>query len=191
MKKLEAQMETFDSTIDTESDLDPTGHKEKTTLGLDKFLSTYESEDDASFKEMLARSSEVQHQKHAWLHAKEQEYAKITPEEKIYIAENTSELQRRAGLDSWTYTAKNTLMYIPDGVEESAVETVQGASRKREIIHSSTRLPHLFVQKFQCTECTKRPTQDKVGVDGNTSNEKSPKVNGYGFLATPMINPGE
>lgn len=193
VKKLRSQIEPIDSN-ENGDDLGPieedVAHEDRTTLCLDQFLNTYESEDDASFKEMLEKSSEIHQQKYAWLHAKGQEYAKLASAEKNAI---TGEVHRRAGLDSWTYTAKNALMYIPDGVENSAV---QGTSRRREVVHSNTRLSHLFVQKFQHaanSDCVKRPTpQDRVGIDGRTlSIEKSPKVNSYGFLATPKINPGE
>lgn len=194
VKKLEAQVESSDSNIGSGAHLEDNSAMPNNE-SLDQFLSKYESEDDASFKEMLRKSSEIHHQKHAWLHEKEQEYAKLVSQEKLAVAGNTNEPNRRAGLDSWTYTAKNSLMYIPDGVEDSAVETVQGVSSTREIVHSNTRLPHQFVQKFQhptSSDCIKRSMPDKVGVDGKTSlSEKSPSVNGYGFLATPTINPGK
>ena len=174
------------------------GSNAEAALSLDQFLNTYESEDDASFKEMVSRSDEIHHQRHAWLHEKEKEYGKLASGEKLSLtgsSESTDELHRRAGLDSWTYTAKNTLMYIPDGVENSVVEAVQGAGRRREIVYSNTRLPHLFVQKFQHainSDDIKRPTHNKIGVDGKIlSVEESPKVNGYGFLGTPTINPGK
>lgn len=198
VKKLEAQIESSDSNVGTSARLDPTEEKSAvpknaTTLGLDQFLNKYESEDDASFKEMLIKSNEIHLLKHAWLHEKEQEYAKLVSEEKLAVTGNT-EPNRRAGLDSWTYTSKNSLMYIPDGVENSAMETVQGATSTREIVHCNTRMPHQFVQKFHhstTSDCIRRHTQDKVGVDGKILPvDESPSVNGYGFLATPSINPG-
>lgn len=162
-------------------------------LGLDQFLNKYESEDDASFTDVLTKSSEIHKQKYAWLHEKEEEYAKIASGEKLAVVSN-SEIQRRAGLDSWTYTAKNSLMYVPDGVESSAVESVQSAIREREIVHSNTRLPRQFIQKYQHDsnlDHTKKSVQEKVGVDGKTSSVvESPRINGYGFLTTPMIHPG-
>ena len=157
---------------------------------LDQYLSKYESEDDASFKEMLMKSSEVHKQKHAWLHEKEQEYA-LTSENKLSITDGSeTHANRPAGLNSWTYTAKNSLMYVPEGVGSSALEAVQGATKTREIVHSNTRFPPQFVQKFQHTSKCDKTVQDKVGIDGKVFVEESPKVNGYGFLATPAIKPG-
>ena len=192
MEKLRNQLKTSDNDTVLGDGVEGTKFLEDQTLpqSLDQFLTKYESEDDASFKEMLVMSKEMNHQKHAWLHAKEQEYA-IASEKKLAITGNTSEIQRPAGLDSWTYTAKNSLMYIPDGFESSAMETMDRASKNREIVHSNTRLPPQYVQRFQQSGGNNRPVQDKVGVDGKTLIiEDSPKVNGYGFLATPIIKPG-
>lgn len=160
---------------------------DRSSLCLDQFLNRYESEDDSSFAEMLVKSKEVHEQKHAWLHDKEKEYAKLTSDNKLALPEN----KRHAGLNSWTYTAKNSLMYVPDGVDSSAVEKVQEAVRNREIIHSNTRLPPQFVHKCHHTsDQTKKPTQEKVDVDGKALASKTPEVDGYGFLSTPKIQPG-
>jgi protein DGCR14 len=196
IQTLEAETFPCDSGDRVADDTESSGtNKHDSTLSLDQFLNTHESEDDASFKEMVIKSNEKQYQKHAWLHEKEEEYGKLASEGKQAICATTDVIHQRAGLDSWAYTAKNSLMYIPDGVENSAVDKVERAVREREIVHSNTRLPHLFVQKFQQTvhsDGVKKPIQHKVGVDGKSlSMEGSPKVNGYGFLATPSINPGK
>lgn len=135
---------------------------------------------------MLARTKKVHDEKHAWLHEKEREYSKLTSSEKLALDEG----QAQSRSNSWAYTAKNSLMYVPDGVESSAVELVQGASRKREIVHSNTRLPPQFQLKCQQLSDTKKPLQEKVGVDGKTASTETPEVNGYRFLSTPQIQPG-
>ena len=134
---------------------------------------------------MLVRAKKVHDDKHSWLREKEREYSQLTSSEKLAL-----EGQEHSRLNSWAYTAKNSLMYVPDGVESSAVELVQGASRKREIVHSNTRLPPQFQHKCAGILDTKRPLQDKVGVDGKTTSTDTPEVNGYGFLSTPQIQPG-
>lgn len=162
---------------------------DESLLCLDQFLNKYESEDDTAFTELLVKSKEIHDQKHAWLHDKEQEYSKsISVESKPSLPG----VERQSGVKSWTYTAKNSLMYVPDGIESSAVESVQGASRKREIIHCNTRLPPNFQSQHHLhIEYSKKPIQEKVGVDGKVlSVEESPKINGYGFLSTPQIQPG-
>lgn len=165
----------------------------KSTLNLDEYLNQYESEDDASFTGMLEKANELHHQKHAWLHKQEELY-QLAAQEKLAIGDGTAvPINRRAGVESWTYTAKNSLMYVPDGVDSSAVESIQGSSKTRKIIHSNTRLPEEFVQKAKVSTNleSRKPAQNKVGVDGKeVATDDSPKVNGYGFLSTPLIKPG-
>lgn len=167
------------------------GDSKESTLQLDEFLTRYESEDDSSFTGMLVEARRLHQHKHAWLHKQEQQ-AQLSLEKKLAI-EDSSEYNRRAGLDSWTYTAKNSLMYVPDGVGSSAVEAIRGSNENRKIVHSNTRLPEQFVQKTQVSLNleSRKPARDKVGVDGKVvAVDESPKVNGYGFLSTPLIKPG-
>ena len=157
---------------------DVTNEKIDSTSGLhlDQFLNKYESEDDSSFADMLVKSKEAHKQKYPWLHDKHDGCGKLAVE---------------GGQDTWRYTAKNSLMYVPEGVESSAVEMVQGASMKREIVHANTRLPSQFVHKCQPTsDHTKKFSKDKVDVDGKTTSTDSPEINGYNFLSTPHIQPG-
>ena len=202
--------------------------KPEESKGLDQFLSKYQSEDDASFGELMDKAAEEHRLKHAWLRAKEEEYSNATtmleaPEQRLAITdgrdtdvESGSEggvvggarggasvvEQRRAGLDSWSYTAKNTLMYIPDGVEQSTKELVEKATKGREILHSNTRLSREFLRKREAALQAKagreegegglKTKSDKIGVDGKTLLPgETPSVNGYKFVATPQIHPGE
>ena len=161
-------------------------------LRLDQFLNRYESEDDASFAEILTKNSEIHRQKYAWLH-KQEEQARLCAAEKLAIKSSSDSEEsgsRQAGVDSWTYTAKNSLMYIPDGVESSAVESIEKSNTTRKIRHCNTRLPEQFVHKVPNLN-TKKPVQEKVGVDGKIPTvDNSPRVNDYGFLSTPQIKPG-
>lgn len=175
---------------------------------LDQFLSKYQSEDDASFGEIMEIAAEEHRQKHAWLYAKEKEYHSALPlessEQKLAITDGSNDQKiehRPAGLNSWKYTAKNTLMYVPDGVEQSTKEQVEGAIKGREIIHSNTRLSKEFIRKTQAKLAkvseeeetgVSKGKSDKIGVDGKTLGpNETPSVNGYGFVATPQIHPGK
>ena len=197
--------------------------KPEESKGLDQFLSKYQSEDDASFGELMEKAAEEHRLKHAWLRDKEKEYSNTLSvggtEQRLAITDgSTSGTEgsvssggksmevvdpRRAGLNSWNYTAKNTLMYIPDGMELSTKELVERATKGREIVHSNTRLSREFIKKREAAlqaaaggeEGEGRPSKtksDKIGVDGKTlvPNE-TPSVNGYKFVATPQIHPGE
>lgn len=175
--------------------------------GLDRFLSKFESEDDASFAEIMEKTKEEHRAKHAWLYEKEKEYVHSVeaPEQLLAITDGSEGRDggkdkkpepERSGVKSWSYTVKNTLMYIPDGLERSALEKVMDPSKKREVVHSNTRLSSSFVRKMHnalkdTAEGEGKGSKDKVGVDGKILDPScSPQVNGYGFVATPQIQPG-
>ena len=177
---------------------------------LDKFLFKYHSEDDASFEEILDKSAEEHRRKHTWLYEKEKEYQSLplpSSQDRLAItdgSETTSDIQKGgecSGVKTWNYTAKNSLMYIPEGVDDSVNESMDKSIKRREIVHSNTRLSRDFVLKTsaalaQATEGEDGPgsksSNDKVGVDGRVlADSVTPKVNGYGFVATPQIHPGK
>ena len=172
---------------------------DKKALGLDQFLNKYQSEDDASFNEMLEKYRVAHQQKYAWLQQKERDYAALPSSSNLAITDSSGsrDESRRAVLDSWTYTAKNSLMYIPEGVEYNALELLERSRKTKAIVHSNTRLPGQFVKKLQEGATTsssgrsKNVGNDKIGVDGRAEcAEDSPQVKGYGFMVTPQIQPG-
>ena len=184
------------------------------STGLDAFLSKYHSEDDASFGDLVEKAQAEHRQKHAWLYEKELEYTPAigAPDEQLAITgggeddagKKTWAIEHRpAGLKSWKYTAKNALMYIPEGMEHSAKDQVTKATEKREVVNSNTRLSRGFLKKAQehmatlagggetAAAAKAKANSEKVGVDGNLLGPSdSPKVGGYGFVATPQIHPG-
>lgn len=107
-----------------------------------------------------------------------------------------SERDGRGQIKMWDYTAKNTLMYIPDGAQESTKELI--AKKKNKIIkHSNTRLSSEFLRKMSSVKgggvegFVPDSAKEKVGIDGKQLNvSESPQVGGYGFVATPQIRPG-
>lgn len=194
--------------------------KPEETKGLDQFLSKYQSEDDASFGELMEKAAEEHRQKHAWLRAKEKEYSNTlsieAPEQRLAITDGSEkregeggsreETNRPAGVKTWNYTAKNTLMYIPEGVEESTMDRVKKATKGREIVHSNTRLSRDFLKKREATlramasageeggggAGPSKNKSEKIGVDGKTvAPGETPSVDGYDFVVTPQIHPGK
>ena len=142
--------------------------------------------------------------KHTWLYEKEKEYAQSlpAPDERLAITDGSESSDRkqeeRSGVKSWTYTAKNTLMYIPDGLERSAMEKIAESSKERKVVHSNTRLSSQFLRKMHNAlkqagegEGDGKGSKDKVGIDGKVLDPSMPPtVGGYGFVATPQIRPG-
>ena len=183
---------------------------------LDKFFSKFESEDDASFSDIMEKAKAQRRAKHAWVYEKEQEYrhSLAAPEPTLAITDGTEgggegegtgkalvavSEPERSGVKSWTYTAKNSLMYIPDGLERSTLEQISEPDKRREVVHSNTRLSGAFLRRLHGAAREMGAgegegggiSRDKVGVDGKVLDPTaSPQVNGYGFVATPQIQPG-
>lgn len=115
------------------------------------------------------------------------------------IEEQAAITDGQAGVDTWKYTTRNALMYIPDGEDYSAAELVDLKKKKpRKIIHENTRF-HMNPWNAQKNkEVLKQAASDKalmhsgkIGHDGKeVDTGMTPKVNGYGFVATPSPAPG-
>nr|XP_054748773.1 splicing factor ESS-2 homolog [Lytechinus pictus] len=166
-----------------------------TSLSLDKYLTKYTSEDNASFRDIMARSEEKHRQKHAWLYEAELIHAAETEDMlKLKSSEQLAIDSRSNRLNTWKYEAKNALMYVPEGVEASLAEKLLQKPEK-EIAHSNTRLtsdPFPRPSTGTLPGLAGPSRQDgRVGADGKElTPSDGPKVNGYGFVATPSPAPG-
>jgi len=92
-----------------------------TELSLDEFLAKNTSEDNVSFEMLIKDAEKKQRAKthQAWLYEKEQLH-KLKAADSMLMIEDGSEPKKSAdditkSLDTWTYTSKNTLMFVPDG----------------------------------------------------------------------------
>ena len=87
--------------------------------GLDSYLSRNTNEDDASFAEILKENQKKHELKHAWLYEQEQE-RKEDQEKALALpsVEQQAAIEgpRTQELQTWEYTAKNALMYVPEGM---------------------------------------------------------------------------
>eukprot|EP00118_Oscarella_pearsei_P003649 m.15192 g.15192 ORF g.15192 m.15192 type:complete len:486 (+) comp26231_c0_seq1:54-1511(+) len=180
---------------------DPTFTKTGRKVGLDQFLSKNTSEDNASFGELMVESAKKHMQKHAWLYVQENELNekndKMLAITNGQVARNKGEFEDRTfEIESWKYTPKNSLMYIPDGAEFTVQEKItQKRAEARLIHHSNTRLSGDQLKSLQANSsvaeaAAERQTVEKFGVDGKTESKEAPTVGGYNFLATPALNPG-
>ena len=131
------QQETQDEEADETTNLDK-------KISLDKFLAKNTSEDNASFEKIMVATREKHREKHNWLYEKQRELherldaSKALPssfEAQILAIETKSN-----NLDTWTYVAKNALMYPPEGVEKSSEELLNEKGKKeKEICYKNTR----------------------------------------------------
>lgn len=100
----------------------------------------------------------------------------------------------QAGVDTWKYKTRNHVMYIPEGEDLSPQELLELKKKKpRKIVHENTRF-HLNPWNTQKSkEVIKQAASEKallhsgrIGHDGKELEiAASPRVNGYGFVATP------
>ncbi|XP_060551335.1 splicing factor ESS-2 homolog [Ruditapes philippinarum] len=175
--------------------------KPEVKVHLDSFLSKNTSEDNDSFKLILEEADKKHKEKHAWLFENE---VNRTQEEEDRLALPNIEQQAaitdgKAGVDTWKYKTRNHVMYIPEGEDLSSIELLELKKKKpRKIFHENTRF-HLNPWNTQRSkEMIKQAASEKtmqhsgrIGHDGKELEiGMTPKVNGYGFVATPSPAPG-
>ncbi|XP_067024530.1 splicing factor ESS-2 homolog [Acropora muricata] len=181
----------------------PSKNTDESDFTLDRFLAKNTSEDNASFEQIVETSRQKHREKYQWLYEREKE--QIERKEKILAlpaSEDGDQFKyedRPAMIETWNYTNKNALMYYPDGVDASVQEKIDGRYTKRQqILHSNSRFSKDPFPDESCedkladaaaTRVAKQ--QGKIGVDGLVQGgNETPKVKGYGFVATPSPVPG-
>ena len=179
---------------------DPTVSKKTgKKLSLDQFLNLNTSEDNASFSDLMEETTKKHIEKHGWLYEKEGEMSQsndkalaITQGE---VAANKGEAESRVfECNTWKYTNKNALMYIPEGVADTVEESIEKKKRQVEVVHANTRLSSEELAKLQddsaiASAAESRETIERFGIDGKTESQGAPQVRGYSFMATPSPAP--
>eukprot|EP00057_Strongylocentrotus_purpuratus_P019761 XP_011674235.1 PREDICTED: protein DGCR14 isoform X1 [Strongylocentrotus purpuratus] len=164
-----------------------------TSVTLDKYLTKYTSEDNASFRDIMAKAEDKHRHKHAWLYEAELNHAAQNEDMlKLKSAEQLTIDSRSNNVIGWKYEAKNALMYVPEGVEASLAEKIL-QKPETEIAHTNTRLTSDPFTKPESLSGLAGPSRHngRVGSDGKElTPADGPKVNGYGFVATPSPAPG-
>lgn len=167
--------------------------------GLDSYLSTHTSEDNASFEEMMVEAEKKRKLKFAWLYEAEEKSKALAIENSKETPLSIKNEEKPKQLDSWSYTNKNYIMYVPDGVELTPDEQVDLAKKRQVVVHENTRLRSNPFNEQQNKETinelakTQSKANDgKIGVDGKeVVRNATPRVNGFAFVATPSPRPGE
>lgn len=177
--------------------------KDESDFTLDKFLAKNTSEDNASFEQIMETSTQKHREKYQWLYEREQEQKERKDKILALPAPEDGDQfkyeDRPSMIETWDYTNKNVFMYYPDGVDASVQEKIEGKYTKRqEIMHANSRFnkdpfpDEACDDKLAAAAATRLAAQHgKVGVDGlEQGNNETPKVKGYGFVATPSPAPG-
>ncbi|KNC83624.1 hypothetical protein SARC_04123 [Sphaeroforma arctica JP610] len=183
------------------------GPRVKASTGLNEFLRTHASEDNAEFEVLMAKQREANKQKYAWLHAveaksEEKRLAITAAQDENLGVVKTIEAARdnstNGALIGWDYKNKNSLMYFPDGTNQSVstLDSVKAASK--QVVVANTRLRENPFKKP--ADVKKKPSTSLFGVGtvlgsisiaGHEKVAPSPEVRGYGFIGTPVPRPGE
>ena len=115
------------------------------------------------------------------------------------IEEQAAITDGKAGVDTWKYRTRNAVMYVPDGEDYSAEELVELKKKKpRKIVYDNTRFQLNPWDSQKNKDSLKQAAVDKanlhsgkIGHDGKELQASvTPRVNGYGFVATPSPAPG-
>jgi protein DGCR14 len=179
-----------------------------TSLSLDKFLNTHTSEDNASFSTIMDKQHEKHLEKYAWVENKAKEASQL-------MIEYGNPDEKRGAVQTWQYTVRNQLMYVPEGVGSQINPLEDAKGPVKEILHENTRITGKLFADNQAKNEEKPEvlwamlaTSDreilnlrraekeggKVDLDDLLGTPKpvpqSPKVRGYGFVATPSPAPG-
>ena len=148
-------------------------------MSLNKYLSNYTSEDNASFNEIMKEVQRKHMEKHAWMYKDEQLQIEDNPDKKKQL--------------TWNYVPLNSLMYIPDGVDLSESEKLQKYSLKKQTVcPENTRFTvQPYDQPTQAMKSTINRMEGRIGLDGKEiMPTNTPKMGGYGFMGTPSPAPG-
>jgi len=168
---------------------------------LDSYLSKTTSEDNASFEEIL-KESHIKHKiKHEWLFQQEQVREQNSSDALMLPSiekQAAIEGPRTQELQSWRYTARNNVMYIPESCALTTKEMVELKAKPRVIVHGNTRFESVSTSaadKARIAAASATAKQQsligKIGVDGREMvPSETPNVGGYGFMGTPSPAPG-
>ncbi|CAH0595409.1 unnamed protein product [Chrysodeixis includens] len=159
---------------------------------LDSYLASHTSEDNASYDRVIAlenkkRANKLATQLQAEVTSKAIADAALALPS---IEQQADQTERPHELDTWRYTAKNFIMYVPEGAAS------QRAPPKPELLHHNTRLkaePFDHVKNKEAITAIAR-SQDasvtgKIGVDGVSISTEKGGVE-YALVSTPSPRPG-
>ncbi|EFX01230.1 molecular chaperone [Grosmannia clavigera kw1407] len=197
-------------------------------VSLGAFQARYTSEDNESFYKLLDRQNQKRAEKHAWLWDGNKLPSKMQLRQKeveTKLLASGSQLvddgfkrerlamgsidERPAAPDSWRFSAKNTLMFSAEGMDDGVETVAQRAQAEshappRSIVYANTRLPGmgstqsnergvipvavppsptLSAVRDAIAGRPRRSDRDSTsGTTTVTGGGETPRVNGYAFV---------
>lgn len=183
-------------------------------MGLVDFQAQFTSEDNESFNKLLDKQNTKRREKYSWLwggnkiptarqiahrqrEAKQLEAQGVNPDRQQQVAIKTDLDARPAKPEAWKTQAENSLMFLPQSIEDS-YETIhqkaEASSRAgpKRVVYQNTRLPDEgsseagsvpppspSISAIQDAIAGKpRQTETEAGIAGG----ETPRVNGYTFV---------
>lgn len=111
-----------------------------TGLSLDAFQAKYTSEDNASFQSVLHKQNEATRDKYSWIFDKEKKQLLLQcTNDSLLLHNNPSGHLDAIHVDEWKYTAKNALIFGPEGAPLPLNDVKPPRGDPKAIIHSATR----------------------------------------------------
>ncbi|KAI0849924.1 nuclear protein DGCR14 [Daldinia vernicosa] len=185
-----------------------------TNMSLGAFQAKYTSEDNESFYKLLDKQNSKKAEKYAWLWTGNKLPSKMQLKQKqieAKLAESRSltddgfkrdrlaikdREERPAQPDTWKSLPNNSLMFIPESVEDSMETRVQRAETEsraapKGVNYENTRLPGLKVSDDESVPSSPSLSaiRDAIAgrrgmseLDSTTVGSETPRVNGYAFV---------
>ncbi|XXH00241.1 hypothetical protein Hte_006583 [Hypoxylon texense] len=185
-----------------------------TNMSLGTFQSKYTSEDNESFYKLLDKQNSKKAEKYAWLWTGNKLPSKMQLKQKqieANVAEKRSLIddgfekdrlaikdrdERPAQPDTWKALPNNSLMFVPESVEDSMETILQRAEAEsraapKGVNYENTRLPGPKISDDESVPPSpslsavrdaiagKRSTS---ALDSTTAGSETPRVNGYAFV---------
>ncbi|XP_064536873.1 splicing factor ESS-2 homolog [Drosophila montana] len=159
-------------------------------MSLDSFLQHYTSEDNQSFQEIIETAEMKLRQKYSVLYNHEQLSAEQLQQALMLpsIEQQFEEPDPLRKIQTWKYTNMNSVMYVPDGVDETEQENVKQAERKQAIRHNATRLPTTDQPETQTSNADASVSANATGEEASTG---TPHIRGFDLLRSPSPRPGK
>lgn len=185
-----------------------------TNMSLGAFQSKYTSEDNESFYKLLDRQNSKKAERYAWLWTGNKLPSKMQLKQKqieASLAEKRSLIddgferdhlaikdrdERPSQPDTWKALPNNSLMFVPEGVEDAMETSVQRAEAEsraapKGVNYENTRLPGPKIDDDESVppspslSAVRDAIAGKRGtstLDSTVAGSETPRINGYAFV---------
>lgn len=189
------------------------------SMSLDTYMQCHTSEDNESFAELMRNAEQQRRVQQPWLFNTEAEHnhrqMELLSSRVPSIEEQAVSGATGGPVASWPYRARNDLMYVPEGIAESAADRVTRAAQRSDrsdprdgrlrVIHANTRLSRDLVAQQRHDSAgsrqalaaaaqlaRRRRLHGKIGVDGREilASTRGSTNELTRFVRTPSPQPG-